>query len=498
MTNKKSQTLRPPVIAVMGHVDHGKSALLDYIRNTNVVDSEAGGITQHVSAYEVEHEHEGQTKRITFLDTPGHEAFTKIRERGASVADIAILVVSAEEGVKPQTLDALQAIKNAKTPYVVAINKIDKTNADPNKTKASLIENEIYIEGMGGDIPFNEVSAKTGAGIPELLDTLLLVAEMGELTGDTSLPAEGVVIEAHRDPKKGIAATLIIKNGTLRSGEFIVADSSLAPVRIFEDFEGKSIKEAEFSSPVRIIGFDSLPSVGSTFRSYTRKKDAELAKSATKVTKQGTTELGEEDGRHLIPLIIKADATGTLEAIAHELKKLDNERLLICTIQEGIGNVSEGDVKTALASKHDPILIAFNVAIDTAARDLLMQNEKEVHSFEIIYKLSEWLAEEIKKRTPKMEVAEDIGSAKILMKFSSVKNKYVIGGKVKNGELKIKCPVRILRANEVIGEGKILNLQSGKQSADTISEGSEFGAQIESNVPIEVHDVVECYQLVIK
>ncbi len=170
----------------------------------------------------------------------------------------------------------------------------------------------------------------------------------------------------------------------------------------------------------------------------------------------------------------------------------------ICTIQEGIGNVSEGDVKTALASKHDPILIAFNVAVDTAARDLLMQNEKEVHSFEIIYKLSEWLAEEIKKRTPKMEVAEDLGSAKILMKFSSVKNKYVIGGKVKNGELKIKCLVRIRRANEIIGEGKILNLQSGKQSAATISEGSEFGAQIESSVPIEVHDVVECYKLVIK
>lgn len=498
MTTKETKTLRPPVIAVMGHVDHGKSALLDYIRNTNVVDSEAGGITQHVSAYEVEHEHEGQTKRITFLDTPGHEAFTEIRARGASVADIAILVVSAEEGVKPQTLDALKAITNAKTPYVVAINKIDKTNADPNKTKASLIENEIYIEGMGGDIPFNEVSAKTGVGIPELLDTLLLVAEMGELTGDTSLPAEGVVIEAHRDPKKGIAATLIIKNGTLKSGEFIVADSALAPVRIFEDFEGNAIKEAEFSSPVGIIGFDSLPSVGSTFRSYARKKDAELAKSATKTTKQGATELNEEDERHLIPLIIKADATGTLEAIAHELKKLGNERLLICTIQEGIGNVSEGDVKTAIASKHDPILIAFNVAVDTAARDLLMQNEKEVHSFEIIYKLSEWLAEEIKKRTPKMEVEENVGSAKILMNFSSMKNKYVIGGKVKTGELKIKCPVRILRANEVIGEGKILNLQSGKQSADTISEGSEFGAQIESSVPLEVHDIVECYHVVIK
>ncbi|MBL4644824.1 MAG: GTP-binding protein [Candidatus Pacebacteria bacterium] len=498
MSTKEPNTARPPVIAVMGHVDHGKSALLDYIRSTNVVDSEAGGITQRVSAYEVEHEHEGKVKRITFLDTPGHEAFTKIRERGASVADIAILVVSAEEGVKPQTLDALRAIKSAKTPYVVAINKIDKPNADSNRTKSGLIENEIYIEGMGGDIPFNEVSAKTGQGIPELLDTLLLVAEMEELTGDTSLPAEGVIIEAHRDSKKGIAATLIIKNGSLKSGEFIVADSALAPIRIFEDFEGNSIQEAQFSSPIQIIGFDSLPSVGSTFRSYKRKKDAELAKSVTKTVTPGVTELEEADERHLIPLIIKADTTGTLEAISHELEKLGNERLLICTIQEGVGNMSEGDVKAAIASKHNPILIAFNVGIDTAARDILIQHEKEVHSFEIIYKLSEWLADEIKKRTPKMEMEEDFGSAKILMYFSSMKNKYVIGGKVKNGQIKKGCRVRIKRANEVIGAGKVIGLQSGKQNAESISEGDEFGAQIEADIKLEVQDVIECYEIVIK
>jgi len=482
----------------MGHVDHGKSALLDYIRNTNVVDSEAGGITQRVSAYEVEHEHEGKMKRITFLDTPGHEAFTKIRARGATVADIAILVVSAEEGVKPQTLDALKAIKNAKTPYVVAINKIDKTNADSNKTKASLIENEVYIEGMGGDIPFNEVSAKTGQGIPELLDTLLLVAEMEELTGDVSLPAEGVVIEANHDPKKGVAATLVIKNGSLKSGQFVVADNSLAPVRIFEDFEGKSIKEATFSSPVQIIGFDSLPSVGATFRSYERKKDAELAKSAAKPVANGITALNEEDERHLIPLIIKADATGTLEAVAHELEKLGNERLLICTIQEGIGNVSEGDVKTALASTHDPILIAFNVGVDPTARDMLLQNEKEVHSFEIIYKLSEWLQEEIKKRTPKMEMEEVVGSAKILMYFSSMKDKHVVGGKVKEGAVKKNYSVHVKRGNETIGSGKILSLQSGKQSTDSISQGDEFGAQIESDVQLQVNDVIECYEIVVK
>ncbi|MAJ97301.1 MAG: translation initiation factor IF-2 [Parcubacteria group bacterium] len=498
MTDSTTNILRSPVIAVMGHVDHGKSALLDYIRSTNVVELEAGGITQHVSAYEVEHEHEGVIKKITFLDTPGHEAFAKIRARGASVADIAILVVSAEEGVKPQTLDALRAIQKTGIPYVVAINKIDKPNANPNTTKASLIENEIYIEGMGGDIPFNEVSAKTGEGVSELLDTLLLVAELEELTGDTAIPAEGVVIEAHRDPKKGVAATLIIKNGSLRSGEYIVADNSLAPVRIFENFEGKSIKEASFSSPVRIIGFDSLPSVGSTFRAYQRKKDAELAKGTASSNRPVMTALHEEDERHLIPLIIKADATGTLEAIEHELLKLGNERIVINTILDGVGNVSESDIQTALASTHDVLVVAFNVGIDASARDIAMQNEKEIHSFNIIYKLSEWLDEVIKSRIPKMEMEEQIGAAKILMYFSSMKNKYVVGGKVKEGQVVKNRKVRIKRANELIGSGVIKELQSGKQSVDTINEGDEFGAQIEADIALEAGDIIECLEMVVK
>ena len=482
----------------MGHVDHGKSALLDYIRNTNVVESEAGGITQHVSAYEVEHEHEGVTKKITFLDTPGHEAFTKIRARGASVADIAILVVSAEEGVKPQTLDALNAIKHSGIPYVVAINKIDKPNADVNKTKASLIEHEIYLEGMGGDVPYNEISAKTGAGVDELLDTILLVAELEELTGDLTRAAEGVVIEAHRDPKKGIAATLVITNGTLKRGEFVVADSAMAPVRIFEDFNGNAIREATFSSPVRIIGFDSLPTVGATFRTYTRKKDAELAKSAHAEVHRTIAALDEEDERRLIPLVIKADATGTLEAIAHEIDKLGNDRVLVSIIHEGIGNVSEGDVQTALASKHDALVVAFNVGIDAAAHDVALQGGIEIHSFNIIYKLTEWLDEVIRERTPKREVAEELGVAKTLMYFSSMKHKHVIGGKVKSGVVKSGALVRIIRRREQVSEGRVLSLQSGKQSVETVAQGDEFGAQIEADTAPEPGDVLECYEMVVK
>tara|TARA_B100000745_G_scaffold152730_1_gene99957 strand:+ start:5067 stop:6593 length:1527 start_codon:yes stop_codon:yes gene_type:complete len=491
-------TIRPPVIAVMGHVDHGKSALLDYIRKTNVVAGEAGGITQHVSAYEVVHEHEGVQKKITFLDTPGHEAFTSIRARGATVADIAILIVSAEEGVKPQTMDALSAIQKSHTPYVVAINKIDKPYADVNRTKASLIEHEIYLEGMGGDIPYNTISAKTGEGVDALLDTLLLVAELEELTGNPNQMAEGVIIEAHRDPQKGVAATLVITNGTLHSGEYVVADSAMAPVRIFENSEGHAITEASFSTPVRIIGFDSLPRVGSAFRTYERKKDAELAKSRTVTTGPVSEGLDDDDERTLIPLVIKADATGTLEAIEHELEKLKNDRIVISIIAAGVGAVSESDVQTALSSSHDAIILAFNVGIDTAAKDVAMQHGEEIHAFNIIYKLSEWLATEIANRTPKVETMEIIGSAKLLKYFSSMKNKYVVGGKVKEGTVKKAAMVRILRGHDVIGEGKILNVQAGKQDVLSIDAGEAFGAQIESDVQLQIGDILECYELVVK
>jgi translation initiation factor IF-2 len=257
---------RPPVVAVMGHIDHGKSTLLDYIRKTNIVETEAGGITQRISAYEVVHKtKEGQEKKITFLDTPGHEAFGAMRARGAKVADIAILVVAADDGVKPQTVDALKTILKAEIPYIVAINKIDKEGANVDRTKVSLAENEIYVEGYGGTISSVPISAKTGEGVSDLLDTVVLAAELEELTGDPSVNAEGVIIEANLDKKKGISATLVVKNGTLKSGQFVVAGSALSPVRLLENYAGKSIPEATFSSPVRIIGWNELPDVGSIF-----------------------------------------------------------------------------------------------------------------------------------------------------------------------------------------------------------------------------------------
>src|SRR3990167_9039454 len=282
MTSKpdNSTAERPPIVAVLGHVDHAKSTLLDFSRHANVVAGEAGGITQHVAAYEVEREKNGGKKRITFIDTPGHAAFSAIRARGASAADIAILVVAADDGVKAQTLEALQSIRDAGTPFIVAINKIDKPNADQERTIRMLLDEKVYLEKYGGDVTWAAISAKNGTGVEELLDLILLVAEMEGFKGDTSAPAHGYIIEAHRDQRRGLAATLIIKNGILKSGMAVLAGHAIAPVRIMESTAGKLLKEATFSTPVQLIGFDSLPQVGEEFHTYKNKRAAEEARPA--------------------------------------------------------------------------------------------------------------------------------------------------------------------------------------------------------------------------
>ena len=266
---------RPPIVAIVGHIDHGKSTLLDYIRRANVAAGEAGGITQHLSAYEAAHENATGKHTITFLDTPGHEAFAAMRSRGLEVADVAILVVSAEEGVKPQTMEAVKLITEVGIPFIVALTKVDKPGANIERAKMSLLENGIFLEGMGGEVPFVAVSGKTGEGVPELLDLILLAGELEGLTADAELPGEGLVIEAHVDPKRGNTATLIVQNGSIESGEFVVSGESFAPVRIMENFLGKPIKEALPGSPVMIVGFSTLPQGGASWRVVESKKEAE-------------------------------------------------------------------------------------------------------------------------------------------------------------------------------------------------------------------------------
>ncbi|MFZ2886334.1 MAG: translation initiation factor IF-2 [Minisyncoccia bacterium] len=493
MKTPSSPIERPPIVAVLGHVDHGKSTLLDYIRKTNTVAKEAGGITQHVAAYEVEHEREGKTKKITFIDTPGHAAFQAIRARGAKIADIAILVVAADDGVKAQTLEALESIKASNTPFVVAINKIDKPNADVSRTQASLLEHHIYLEKLGGDVPWTAISAKAGTGVDELLDLILLVAELTEYKADPEVNASGYIVEAHRDEKRGIAATLIINSGTLKSGMAVRAGRSIAPVRIMENHLGKAIKEATFSTPVTLYGFDQLPEVGSEFVSYKKKGEAEADRPAIERSMVNSVE-EDTSGKFHLPVIVRADVSGSLEGIAHELAKIGNEYMDARVILSGIGAISEADVKAAIASKTPAIILGFDVPVDSLARESARQHGVQIETFTIIYKLAERVDELMKERAPKRIVEEKIGRAKILAQFSTRRDKTTIGGSVLEGRMEKGEKVRIMRRQEEIGLGKITGLQTNKQSIDRAEEGREFGAEITSEFEVMQGDVLECYR----
>lgn len=500
MTKLSPENFKPrsPIVVVMGHIDHGKSSLLDYIRKTNIVDKEAGGITQHISAYEVPHTTKpGLADHITFLDTPGHEAFSKMRSRGAGVADIAILVVSAEDGVKEQTKEAHRAILAAKIPYIVAINKIDKPNANIERTKQNLAENEIYLEGYGGDVAWVPISAKVGTGISDLLDTLLLVAEMENFTGDSTALATGVVIESNVDKRRGTSATLIITNGTLEKGSFIVAEESMAPVRAIENFLGKQVPTASFSSPVQITGFDTLPPVGSTFRMYKTKKDAEEAQSANKALRAeieagGTRMATFNEGVLVVPIVLKSDVGGTLEAIEKELGKIKRERIAIKIISKGVGSISENDAKLA-AGAPGAIILGFHTKIERSAQDIAERFNITVKTFDIIYELSEWLENEITARTPKVLSEQVVGSLKVLKTFSATKHKQVIGGRVTVGTLELGAQVKIMRRDGEIGRGKIVELQQAKVATKKVEEGSECGLMIEAKNEIVPGDMLEAF-----
>jgi translation initiation factor IF-2 len=485
---------RPPVVAVLGHVDHGKSTLLDFIRKSNIVAKEAGGITQHIAAYEIVREKNGESKKITFIDTPGHAAFSAIRARGANVADIAILVVAADDGVKAQTLEALQSIRDAKIPMIVAISKIDKPNADQERTIRTLLEQNVYLEKYGGEVPWTAVSAKTGTGVEELLDLILLVAEVQEFKGDTLAPAEGFVIEAHRDQKRGLSATLIIKNGTLEAGMSVVAGSALSPVRLMENSAGKQIREAVFSSPIQLTGFDELPEVGVPFSSFERKRDAEKAQEHARSAKpRATAEAAKEPeaGRFAMPVILRADKTGSLEAIALMTSKLGDEHSIVQIVHSGIGAISESDIKAAVASQ--AVVIGFSVPVEQLAEQLAQRGSVKVETFDIIYKLTERLEELLKGARPKRVIEEIHGRAKVLKQFSTRKDEHVIGGAVSEGYLAKNASVRVTRRGIVLGIGKFTNIQTNKQNADRAEAPTEFGAQIAADFEIAQGDTLECF-----
>ena len=493
----KQNNKRPPVVVVMGHIDHGKSTLLDYIRKTNVVEKEKGGITQHISAYEVVHKDEkGENQKITFLDTPGHEAFSKMRERGAKVADIAILVVSAEDGVKPQTLEAWKTIEESKLPYIVAINKIDKEGANIEKTKMELAEKEIYLEGYGGKVPFVPISAKTGVGIDDLLSLILILAEVENFTAEPTAPASGFVIEANMDSKRGVQATLIIKNGVLKKGMTVVVEDSICSTRIMENFLGQMIDEVSSCAPIRLVGFNKLPQIGGEFKTFEKKTEAEeFAKNwnTNSNTKNAKNEISSD--KKTIGIILKADVAGSLEAIEKEIAKIQNDTAEFKILVKGAGPISETDIK---GINDDVIVIGFNVKADKNATELAMSKNIKINCFDIIYKMTEWLELEMESRRPRVDTTEILGKAKIIKSFTRTKERQIVGGKVTEGQLSLDSTVRIMRRDFEIGKGKIVNLEKGKVKTSTVEEGSEFGTMIESKIEIVAGDTIECFTIVQK
>jgi translation initiation factor IF-2 len=488
---------RPPVVAIMGHIDHGKSTLLDYIRKTNITEKEHGGITQHISAYEVLHKSDdGHESRITFLDTPGHEAFRGVRTKGAGAADIAVLIVSAEDGVKPQTMEALEQIKTSNTPFIVAITKIDKPAADVDRTKQNLAENGIYVEGYGGDVSVVSLSSKTGEGVNDLLDTILLMADIENFSGEKDALGTGVIIESKLDPKKGITATGIIKNGTVSRGMFAASAGAMTPLRFILNAEGVQMEELSFSSPIQIVGWDKLPQPGKEFRVFLKKDEAiEYASAQGEKTHESSKKIAE--GVSALPLVIKADTAGSLEAIKHELDKVSLERIVPQIVISGVGSVTESDVKVALTTP-GTIVIGFNSKVDSQAASLAERSGVEVLTFNIIYELTDKVREMLKTREPRIEVEEVIGRSKILKTFSSTKDKQVIGGKVLSGRLDKGVVVKIIRREAELGMGKVKELQQAKVPVDTVGEEIEFGGLIESKIEIVPGDILEAVTTVTK
>lgn len=481
--NKTEKRARLPVVVIMGHIDHGKSTLLDYIRKQNTVSGEAGGITQKVSAYE--------TSGITFLDTPGHEAFVSTRAHGAGAADIAILVVSAEDGVMPQTKEAFLATQKNNMPVVIAINKIDSPKANIAKAKQTLAENNILIEEYGGKFPCIEISAKTGQGVPELLEMIKIVAEMDQLTSNDSSPASGFIVECNRDPKCGISATMILKDGTLKNGMFVATKKAWAPVRFIENTFGKNIDEAKAPMPVVIYGWSEIPGQGQEFFSFDDKKEMEkFIEELKSLDKDESDEVENREGVFVIPLIIRADLQGTIDAIKYEIKKIENEKVRFSIIDADVGTISETDAKHA-SSKQETVIVGFNTIIEKQAKAIIERSPFAYATFTVIYDLIDWLKKIVLERTPKQTIKEKTGSAKIIRKFNNDKSRQVIGAKVVEGVIKKGEALEIMRRGEKIGMGNIKEIQKNKAATSSVDQGDEFGMAVESKIELAEGDIVE-------
>lgn len=499
---------RPPVVAIMGHVDHGKTTLLDTIRKTNVAGKEVGGITQHISSYQIEVLEKGSKEKrlITFLDTPGHAAFEAMRRHGAQITDVVVLIVAADDGVKPQTKEAINHARVLNVPIIVAINKIDKPEADPERVKRELAELNLVPEEWGGKTIMTNISAKNGDGIPELIDMVLLATDMRDLRANFSAPAVGVVIESHQEVGIGTVATVLIQNGTLRLGDHLSIGDVYGKVRTMSDFRGKKVIQATPSMPVEISGLASNPRFGEQLVVFANEKDAkdsareylrsQTAKKAN-VSLSALNHAAQKEGdKTILNVVVKADMDGSLEAIKNGLENMKNEDVEVRVISSGVGDISENDI-TMAATTHS-VLIAFQVRLSSTMKMLADREKVTISLYSIVYELFEAVRTVLAELMPMVTVEKTEGRLKILSRFRDNKKNVVVGGQVFDGTINPKNLVRVVRGGEVIAEGTVASLRHGREEVKTVKSGSECGMELNFKFGaemVEKNDILDLYSI---
>ena len=492
---------KPPVVTVMGHVDHGKTSLLDRIREANVQSGEAGGITQHIGAYQVDVE----GRKITFIDTPGHEAFTEMRARGARVTDVVVLVVAADDGVMPQTQEAIEHARAAEVPMVVAVNKIDVPNANPDRVYAELSERELVPESYGGDTVTVPVSAKTGEGIDDLLENILIVAELEDLKANPSAPASGYVIEGERDPGRGPVATLLLNRGTLQKSDVVLAGTAYGRVRAMLDYTGHRVQDASPGEPVEILGLSGVPEAGTRFEVVERERIArdraeraesallrqELAEGGSRRTLE---ELLGEGGTQDLNLVVKADVAGSVEALKEALAKLTTEEVRVNVVRSGVGALTDSDVM--LASASDGILLGFNVRPTTTAKQVAEREGVEIRTYDVIYKALEEIEAAMRGMLAPDRVENETGTAEVRQTFRVPNAGVVAGCYVTRGEIFRNNRVRVVRDGTVVYEGNIASLKRFRDDVRSVRDGFECGVGVENFNDVKEGDVLEFFEIV--
>lgn len=481
-----AEQARPPIVTILGHVDHGKTTLLDFIRKSSVAAREHGGITQHIGAYQIT----TTSKLITFIDTPGHAAFEQMRSRGAKVADIAVLVVALDDGIMPQTTEAIKHIQQAKVPMIVVINKIDLPGIDKNvqlqKIKKQLSDQKINLEEYGGDVPIISLSAKTGEGVDKLLEMILLVAELQEIKGDPGLPAAGVIIESTLDKFKGPIATILIRNGTLKKGDQIMVGGVKSKVRGMFDSNGKALEAAGPSTPVEVLGLEAVPSVGAILGELAEVKKLEAVQSLVDRLKQGNAKT--------LKVIIKADKQGSLEAIETSLLKFNEERKIIDFVFSGTGDIGEENVK--LASSIGAIVIGFNVKLSPTAAKLAETERVLIRNYKIIYELLDDIEEVVSTLLEVGQLEEVIGKANIIAEFPHGKTEKIAGCRVIEGSIAKGHRIRVIHEEKSIGETKLKSLKKVKEEVNKVEKGQDCGMLFDPPVDFQIGDVVESFRVI--